>query len=121
SAAAGALVQQVFGQLDGCSVLLVGAGHVAELAARSLAARGATIAYVANRSPHRATELAVRFGSVAIAIEGAADVLGAVDVVVSSTGAPGWVLERDDIAAALGARKGRPLFLIDLAVPRDLD
>jgi glutamyl-tRNA reductase len=121
SAAAAALVQQVFGQLEGCPVLLVGAGHVAELAARSLAARGARIAYVANRSPQRADELAGRFGSVGIALERAAGVLAEVDVVVSSTGASGRVLERDDIAAALEPRKGRPLFLIDLAVPRDLD
>jgi glutamyl-tRNA reductase len=121
SAAAAALVQQVFGQLEGCRVLLVGAGHVAELAARSLAARGARIAYVANRSPQRAAELAGRFGSEGIAIGRAADVLGEIDVVVSSTGASGRVLERGEIAAALGSRKGRPLFLIDLAVPRDLD
>jgi glutamyl-tRNA reductase len=121
SAAAAALVQQVFGQLDGCRVLLVGAGHVAELAARSLAARGARIAYVANRSPHRAAELAGRFGSDGIGIAAAAGVLGEVDVVVSSTGYPGRVLDRADIVAALGLRKGRPLFLIDLAVPRDLD
>jgi glutamyl-tRNA reductase len=121
SAAAGALVQQVFGQLDGCRVLLVGAGHVAELAARSLAARGARIAYVANRSPHRAAELAGRFRSDGIAIEAAAGVLGEVDVVVSSTGSTGRVLERADIEPVLGSRRGRPLFLIDLAVPRDLD
>jgi glutamyl-tRNA reductase len=121
SAAAAALVQQVFGQLEGCRVLLVGAGHVAELAARSLVARGARIAYVANRSPQRAAELAGRFGSEGIAIDRAAGVLGEIDVVVSSTGASGRVLEREQIAAALGSRKGRPLFLIDLAVPRDLD
>jgi glutamyl-tRNA reductase len=121
SAAAAALVQQVFGQLEGCRVLLVGAGHVAELAARSLVARGARIAYVANRSPQRAAELAGRFGSEGIAIDRAADVLGEIDVVVSSTGASGRVLEREQIAAALGSRRGRPLFLIDLAVPRDLD
>jgi glutamyl-tRNA reductase len=121
SAAAAALVQQVFGRLDGCRVLLVGAGHVAELAARSLAARGARIAYVANRSPHRAVELARRFGSEGVAIERAASVLGEVDVVVSSTGSTGRVLSREEISVALGSRKGRPLFLIDLAVPRDLD
>jgi glutamyl-tRNA reductase len=121
SAAAAALVQQVFGQLDGCRVLLVGAGHVAELAARSLAARGARIAYVANRSSHRAAELADSLVGEAIAIDGAADVLSEIDVVVSSTRSPGRVLERDDIASVLGPRKGRPLFLIDLAVPRDLD
>jgi glutamyl-tRNA reductase len=121
SSAAAALAQQVFGRLEGCRVLLVGAGHVAELAARSLAARGASIAYVANRSPQRAAELASRFAGEGIAFERTAEVLGEVDVVVSSTGSAGRVLARADVEGALGARRGRPLFLIDLAVPRDLD
>ncbi len=121
SSAAAALAQQVFGRLDGCRVLLVGAGHVAELAARSLAARGASIAFVANRSPQRAAELASGFAGEGIGLERAAAALGEVDVVVSSTGSPGWVLVRDQVEAALRDRKGRPLFLIDLAVPRDLD
>jgi glutamyl-tRNA reductase len=121
SSAAAALAQQVFGRLDGCRVLLVGAGHVAELAARSLAARGASIAFVANRSPQRAAELASGFAGEGIGLERAAAALGEIDVVVSSTGAPGWVLVRDEVEAALRSRKGRPLFLIDLAVPRDLD
>ena len=120
SAAAAALAQQVFGQLEGCQVLLIGAGHVAELAARSLAARGARVAFVANRSPQRAEELATRFGGEGLAFERAAEVLGEVDVVVSSTGAPGWA-DADGVEGALRGRKGRPLFLIDLAVPRDLD
>ncbi len=121
SSAGAALAQQVFGQLDGCRVLLVGAGHVAELSARSLASRGAKIAYVANRSPQRAAELATRFAGEGIEFERIAGVLGEVDVVVSSTGSAGRVLARADVEAALRARKGRPLFLIDLAVPRDLD
>ena len=121
SSAAAALAQQVFGRLNGCRVLLIGAGHVAELAARSLAARGASIAYVANRSPQRAAELASGFTGEGIGLERAAAVLGEIDVVVSSTGSPGWVLVRDEVEAALHGRKGRPLFLIDLAVPRDLD
>jgi glutamyl-tRNA reductase len=102
-------------------VLLVGAGHVAELAARSLATRGASIAFVANRSPQRAAELASACAGEGIGLDRAATVLAEVDVVVSSTGSPGWVLVRDDVEAALRGRKGRPLFLIDLAVPRDLD
>jgi glutamyl-tRNA reductase len=121
SSAAAALAQQVFGRLDGCRVLLVGAGHVAELAARSLAARGASIAFVANRSPQRAAELASGFAGEGIGLERAAAALGEIDVVVSSTGSPGWVLLREEVEAALRGRKGRPLFLIDLAVPRDLD
>ena len=121
SSAAAALAQQVFGRLNGCRVLLIGAGHVAELAARSLAARGASIAYVANRSPQRAAELASGFTGEGIGLDRAAAVLGEIDVVVSSTGSPGWVLVRDEVEAAVHGRKGRPLFLIDLAVPRDLD
>ena len=121
SSAAAALAQQVFGELDGCKVLLIGAGHVAELAARSLSARGAKLAFVANRSRQRAEALAGRFGGEGIAFEQAAETLGTVDVVVSSTGAPGWALTREAVEAALHGRKGRPIFLIDLAVPRDLD
>jgi glutamyl-tRNA reductase len=121
SSAAAALAQQVFGNLDGCRVLLVGAGHVAELAARSLAARGASIAFVANRSPERARELAGRFGGEAIRLEEAAGRLAGVDVLLSATGAPERTLTRGHVEAALRDRKGRPLFLIDLAVPRNLD
>jgi glutamyl-tRNA reductase len=121
SSAAAALAQQVFGQLEGCRVLLVGSGHVAELAARSLAARGARVELVANRTPERAAPLADRFGGTAISLEEAPELLEVVDVVVSSTGSSGWTLERAAVEAALRRRKGRPLFLIDLAVPRDLD
>jgi glutamyl-tRNA reductase len=121
SSAAAALAQQVFGQLEGCSVMLVGAGHVAELSARSLAARGARIAFVANRSVHRAEVLAARFGGAGVRLEEAADRLAGVDVLVSSTGAPGRTFGKAEVEAALRTRKGRPLFLIDLAVPRDLD
>jgi glutamyl-tRNA reductase len=121
SSAAAALAQQVFGNLDGCRVLLVGAGHVAELAARSLTARGASIAFVANRTPERARELAERFGGEAITPEEAADRLAGVDVLLSATGAPERTLTRGHVEAALRDRKGRPLFLIDLAVPRNLD
>jgi glutamyl-tRNA reductase len=121
SSAAAALAQQVFGQLEGCRVLLVGAGHVAELSARSLAARGAGIAFVANRAPERAEELAARFGGLGIPLEQAPERLAEVDVLVSSTASSGWTLERSQVEAALRGRRGRPLFLIDLAVPRDLD
>jgi glutamyl-tRNA reductase len=121
SSAAAALAQQVFGELDGCRVLLVGAGHVAELAARSLAARGASIAFVANRSAQRAGELARRFGGEAIPLADATRRLAVVDVLLSATGAPERTLTRGHVEAALRDRKGRPLFLVDLAVPRNLD
>jgi glutamyl-tRNA reductase len=98
-------------------VLLVGAGEVSEQAARSLAARGASIAAVTSRTRERADELAARFGGVAIPFDRIADELAQTDVVVSSTSAPGYVLT----AAQIPERKGRPLFVIDLAVPRDVE
>jgi glutamyl-tRNA reductase len=121
SAAAAALAQQVFGELEGRRVLILGAGEVGELAARNLVSRGAEIAFVANRTPDRAAELAERLRSRPLALDRVADELADVDVVVSSTSAPGFVLTRAQVEAGIGRRRGRPLFLIDLAVPRDLE
>jgi glutamyl-tRNA reductase len=117
SSAAAALAAQVFGELDGRRVLLIGAGKVGELAAANLASRGAEIAFVANRSAERAAGLARRFGAEAIALDGVADRLASVDVAVSSTAAADLVLRAGDVPA----KRRRPLFFIDIAVPRDLD
>jgi glutamyl-tRNA reductase len=117
SSAAAALAAQVFGDLDGRRVLLVGAGRIGELAAANLASRGAVIAYVANRTVETAAALARRFGGEAVALDEVPERLGTVDVVVSSTSSPEPVLRAGD----LPARRKRPLFLIDIAVPRDLD
>jgi glutamyl-tRNA reductase len=117
SSAAAALAQQVFGDLEGCRVLLVGAGEVSEVAARSLAARGASISAVTSRTQERAGELAARFGGEAVPFDQVGDELARADVVVSSTSAPGYVLTADRVPE----RKGRPLFVIDLAVPRDVE
>ena len=103
SSAAAALAEQVFGDLDGCDILLIGAGKVSGQAARNLRTRGARIAFVADSKTDRAQ------------IEAE---LARADVVVSSTSAPGYVL---DAATVERARHGRQLLLIDLAVPRDLD
>lgn len=103
SSAAAALAEQVFGDLDGCEVLLVGAGKVSGQAARNLRTRGAHIAFVADSKTER------------VRLE---EELARADVVVSSTTAPGFVL---DAATVERARRGRQLLLIDLAVPRDLD
>ena len=121
SSAAAALAEQVFGDLAGRRVLLIGAGKVGELALRNLASRGAEVAFVANRSLDRAGELAARFGGTALPLEQVEEELARADVVLSSTSAPGWTVERETVERALPARRGRPLFLIDLAVPRDLD
>ncbi|HZR91033.1 MAG TPA: glutamyl-tRNA reductase [Gaiellaceae bacterium] len=121
SSAAAALAEQLFGDLASCRVLLVGAGKAAELAARNLVSRGASIAAVANRSPAAAAELAERFGARPVPLAAIAAELPGVDVVLSSTGASRPVLTRADVEPTLGRRRSRPLFLIDIAVPRDLD
>jgi glutamyl-tRNA reductase len=117
SSAAAALAQQVFGDLKGCRVLLVGAGEVSELAARALAARGATISAVTSRTHANAEKLAEAFGARAVPFEWLGEQLERADVVVSSTSSPEPVLSREQVPD----RKGRPLFVIDLAVPRDVD
>jgi glutamyl-tRNA reductase len=117
SSAAAALAQQVFGDLSGCRVLLVGAGEVSELAARALAARGATIAAVTSRTQANAEKLADAFDARAVPFAGLGSELEHADVVVSSTSSAEPILSREQVPD----RKGRPLFVIDLAVPRDVD
>jgi glutamyl-tRNA reductase len=121
SSAAAMLAEQVFGDLSQCAVLLVGAGKVGELAARSLAARGARVAFVASRRPERAAEFAATFHAEPVPLDRIADALLATDVVISSTSSPGFVLASAQVERTVRRRKGRPLFFIDLAVPRDLD
>ena len=121
SSAAAALAEQVFGDLRDRSILVIGAGKTGELAIRNLVSRGASIAFVANRTGERAEELTERFGGEALPLARIEDELARADVVLSSTSAPGWVLTREQVERTLPARKGRPLFLIDLAVPRDLE
>jgi len=117
SSAAGALAAQVFGDLAGRRVMLIGAGRIGELAAANLASRGAQIAYIANRTVDTARELSHRFGGEALALPDIASRLGDVDVVVSSTSAPETVVQAGDVPA----KRRTPLFFIDIAVPRDLD
>jgi len=121
SSAAAALAEQVFGDLDGRSILLVGAGKISEQAARNLLTRRARIAFVANRTLDRAEELARRFGAEPLPLDRIEDELVTADVVVASTSAPGYVLDAETVARAVRQRRGRQLLLIDLAVPRDLD
>jgi glutamyl-tRNA reductase len=94
---------------------------MSELTARNLLTRGARIDAVANRTREHGDELAGRLGTRAVALESLEDELAAVDVVVASTSAPGFVLTYQLAAAAVRARRGRPLLLVDLAVPRDVD
>jgi glutamyl-tRNA reductase len=118
SAAAAALAEQVFGDLGGRTILLIGAGKISEQAARNLLSRGARIGFVANRTAEHGSELAGRFGAEAIPLERIGEELAHADVVVSSTSASGYVLDVENVERS---RRGRQLLLIDLAVPRDLD
>ena len=119
--AAAALAEQVFGDLRGRAILAVGAGETGELAIKSLVARGATIAFVANRNVERAHDLTRLFGGTPLSLDEIERNLERADVVLSSTGASDWILTRAQVERTLHARRGRPLFLIDLAVPRDLE
>lgn len=120
-AAAAALAQQVFDDLHGRSALLVGAGKMSELTARNLRSRGATIAAVANRTVENGEDLAGRIDSRAVGIDEIGALLATVDVVVTSTSAPGFVVDLEGAGAALRGRRGRPILFVDLAVPRDVD
>ena len=121
SSAAAALAEQVFGDLAGRSILVVGAGKISGQAARNLVSRDAEILFVANRSSERGEELASSFDAEAVPLERIGEELAKADVVVSSTSAPGYVLDAATVAEAMRDRRGRQLLLIDLAVPRDLD
>lgn len=121
ASAAAALAAQVFGDLGGRRIVVVGAGKVGELAARNLVSRGAELSFVANRSLDRASSLAERFGGEALPLDAVDGELARADIVVSSTSARDPILSREQVAGALPVRKGRPLLLVDLAVPRDVD
>jgi glutamyl-tRNA reductase len=114
------LAQRALGDLSSRLVLVVGAGETAELTARALAARGVEPAFIANRRYDRAIGLAQRFGGRAVRFEDLPGQMEQADIVVASTSSPHHVIERDGLGEVMAARRGRPLLLIDLAVPRDI-
>ena len=120
SSVAADLARRIFGDLQGRSVLLVGAGKMGEAAARKLRRAGARLVVV-NRSPERAEALARACGGVARSFEALASELVRADVVVTSTSSPRFVLTADTMPDVMRARRHRPLFLVDIAVPRDVD
>ncbi|HEY3356157.1 MAG TPA: glutamyl-tRNA reductase [Polyangia bacterium] len=115
------LAERIFGSLDGRLVLIIGAGEMADLAARHLHAAGAADILCVNRTYERAVELAARVEGQARRWEELDGLLGAVDIVISSTGAPQPILGAERVAKAMKARRQRSLFLIDIAVPRDIE
>jgi glutamyl-tRNA reductase len=118
------LARKIFGSLRDKNVLLVGAGKMSELAARNLVKSGARATVLGGRTFVRAAELAAALGGRAAPFESLRPELAAADIVISGTGASGVVIKEADVEAARAARRGRharPLFLIDIAVPRDIE
>jgi glutamyl-tRNA reductase len=115
------LAAEFLGDLSGRRVLVVGAGENAELTARALRDRGVETLFVANRRYDRALGLAQRFAGRAVTFDEMPRELEAADIVVTSTGAPHQILGRDELEFVAASRMGRPLVLIDLAVPRDIE
>src|SRR2546426_5197353 len=121
SFAAVELAKKIFAGLDGKAVLLVGAGKMSELAARHLIDQGAFPLYVANRTWARAQELARALAGTAVPFDELATALATVDIVITSTGAPEPVIRREVVQPLVHRPRGRPLFFIDIAVPRDVE
>jgi len=121
SYAAVELGRKIFGQLEGKSVLLVGAGEMAELAVEHLIRNKASNIYVANRTFEKGVELAKKFKGEAIRFEEISNFLEITDIIISSTGSPDFVITRDQVKNVARKRRNRPIFFIDIAVPRDVD
>ena len=121
SFAAVELAKKIFAGLEGKAVLLVGAGKMSELAARHLVEQGVFPVYVTNRTWARAQEMARALSGTAVPFDELPTALGAVDIVITSTGAPEPVVRRDMVQRVMHGRRGRPLFFIDIAVPRDVE
>jgi glutamyl-tRNA reductase len=115
------LAQQIHGDLSGTTAMLIGAGDMIELAANHLYANRLRHMLVANRSLERAQTIASRFGGYALPLHDLPAHLADADIVISSTAAPTPILMADTVARALQARRRKPMFLVDIAVPRDID
>ncbi len=121
SYAAVELARDIFGTLDDKKVLIVGAGKMSELAARHLRRSGATHIFVTNRTYERAVEMAQIFDGKIIEYTKFMASLPDVDIVITSSGAPHYIITRDEMKKVIDARRNRPMFLIDIAVPRNIE
>jgi glutamyl-tRNA reductase len=115
------LGRKIFGTFEGKKVLLIGAGEMAELAVEHLIRNRTGDILVANRTFESGVDLAKRFNGQVIRFEEIQDALEKVDIIISSTGSPNYVVTRDHVKGAIRRRRNRPLFFIDIAVPRDID
>jgi glutamyl-tRNA reductase len=121
SYAAVELAKKIFSDLSDKTVLLVGAGEMAKLAARHFIANGVRHVRVTTRSPQHAVELANRFGGTPVPFEQFRDDMGSADIVLVSTGASHYLVSSDDVQRAVRQRMNQPMFLIDISVPRNID
>jgi glutamyl-tRNA reductase len=115
------LAKKIFGSLEGKEILLIGAGEMAELAVENLIRNRSGNIFVANRTFENALKLADKFKGTAIRYEEISGALEQVDIIISSTGATDLIIHQDQVKKILRKRKNRPLFFIDIAVPRDID
>jgi len=115
------LAERIFGSVRGAHVFLVGAGAMGELAARHLMTRGAASLSIVNRTYERAVELAAKFGGAAVPFEELYATCHRADIIIASTGAPTAIFRREHGEMFLGRRRNRPMFFLDIAVPRDVD
>lgn len=115
------LAEKVFGDLVSCHVMLMGAGEMSRVVAQSLLSRGAKSVIVSNRSLDRAQELALEIGGEAIAFDTWEQRAADTDIIITSTAAPYAIIREEHAIRAMRKRRGRPLIIIDIAVPRDVD
>jgi glutamyl-tRNA reductase len=121
SYAAVELARKIFGSLEDKRILLVGAGKMSELAARHLVSSGGSHVFVTNRTPARAEELAALLNGRAVPYEKFFEYAAQCDILISSSAAPHYLITKADAQRLLAERKNRPMFLIDIAVPRNID
>ncbi len=121
SYAAVELARRIFGSLKGQTVLIIGSGKMGELAAKHLQRSGASKILVTNRTHERAVQMAALFNGRAVDYTSFTSMLHEVDIVIASSGAQHYILNRENLQRAIALRRNRPMFLIDIAVPRNID
>lgn len=121
AAAAVELAQKIFGEMKGRNVLLLGAGKMGRKSLNLLTKSGVNEVQIVNRTLEKAEELAEQCGGTAVPFEELDEALTKVDILIASTGAPHYIVTKDRINQVIRQRRGKPLFLIDIAVPRDID
>jgi glutamyl-tRNA reductase len=121
SFAAVELARKIFGSLSNRTIMIVGAGKMSELAAKHLRRSGASHVFVTNRTHERAVEMAQLFQGTPVEYTRFVSMLPEVDIVIASSGAPHYILRKEDMQRVIAARRNKPMFVIDIAVPRNID